>query len=73
MKIYALTQMGRELAKSTSAPKSPTWSVIYFLARRDKADDDTIVNGTGLDKGTVLAVMTTLKRNRFAVELGGGA
>lgn len=68
MRIYVITPKGRELAKSTSAPKTPTWKIIYFLAKRDKADPDTISQWTGIPRGETMATLSVLKGNGVVVE-----
>ncbi len=68
MRIYALTEKGRSLARSTSAPRSPSWKIIYFLDKHDKSDADTIAQWTGLQRGEAIATLSTLKANGVVVE-----
>ncbi len=68
MRIYAITEKGRELAKSVNAPKSPSWRIIYFLKGRDKATDEQIAEFNGLSRGEAVATLSVLKKNGVVIE-----
>lgn len=68
MRIYALTDKGRSLSRSTNTPRSPSWKVIYFLSKHDKSDEDTIAQWTGLQRGEAVATLSVLKTNGIVVE-----
>jgi DNA-binding MarR family transcriptional regulator len=70
MRIYSLTALGQSLSKNTRSPYTPSWRIIHFLAKRDAASDDQIVEFTGLNKGVVSGSLRSLQAKRFVKEVG---
>jgi len=68
MKIYQLSQLGKRVARSTSAANTSNWRVIYALDRLDYATPDQIALQTGLEEGEVAGAMMILKRRRIVEE-----
>lgn len=61
MEVYELTDIGKKMAHSPSAPNKPEWAVIYFLSKHGSATKDQILAYVpSADSGT----LAKLKRIR---------
>jgi len=54
----------------TSDLSRAKWQIIYYLAKRDSAPEEQIVNSIGFDYGTTMAALRSLKAGRFIGEEG---
>ena len=74
MKIYALTQMGKRLARSTSNPDTNNWRIVHHLDSIGHGTPDQIADYTGLSEGEVSAALGHLRRIKPPVvqEVSGG-
>lgn len=55
MTYYALTSLGKEVAKSPSGGFNPRWATLYHL-RRVHVASDTELMGMGVTRGDLIAL-----------------
>ena len=61
--IYSLTENGKRLARSTSAPDNPTYRVIFWIDKVGSATPEGIAEHARVGKGEL---GTILRRLRFS-------
>lgn len=71
MQIYALTQLGKAIARSTRNPSTPEWKVIHHLDLVGNAEMSRIATYCGLSTGEASAVLTRLRHRRIVAEQTG--
>jgi hypothetical protein len=67
MKVYSLTNIGKQQAKTPTAQMTPAWKIIYFLDRRGgSATDDIIYNFcfTPQQRGDAITAINLLKNSK---------
>ena len=69
MKIYALTPLGKRLARSTQNPDTPGWRIVHYLDNTGYATPDQVAGGTGMDEGEVGTNMGFLRRKGIIKEI----
>ena len=72
MKIYALTPLGKKLARSTSNPDTPGWRIVHYLDGVGHATPDQIASYIGLSGGEVASSLSALRRKKIIGEVSGG-
>lgn len=74
MKVYALTQWGRRLARSTRNPDTAPYKVISYLDKVGHATKEQIVSFTGLQESEAGMALSRLRRHNppLVVEAVGG-
>lgn len=74
MKIYALTPMGKRLARSTNSPDTTGWKIVHHLDGVGHGTPDQIADYIGVSQEETATTLATLKRKKPAIvqELSGG-
>lgn len=74
MKIYALTPLGKRLARSTNNPDTAGWKIVHHLDGVGRGTPDQIASFIGISEEEVATTLSTLKRKKPAIvqELSGG-
>jgi transcription initiation factor IIE alpha subunit len=70
VRLFALTGLGEQFARSTRQVDSPAWRIINQLDKRAQATDEQISLLTGLDMGTTMATLRHLKSKKIVREIG---
>jgi len=73
MRIYALTQLGKRLARSTNNPDTPAWRVVHYLDSNGHGTPDQVADYTGLSVGEASSTLGALKRKGIVGEVSGGS
>ena len=68
MKIYALSPLGKRLARGTSNPDTANWRVLHYLDSVSYATNDQVAIYTGLEDNQALGALGTLKRKGLIEE-----
>ena len=66
MKVYSLTNIGKQQAKTPTSQMTPAWKIIYFLDRRGgSSTDDAIYNFcfSKDQRGEAINALNTLKNS----------
>ena len=71
MEIYALTALGKAVARSTHSPDSPEWKVIHHLDLVGHATKDQIATYCSLGQGETTAAVVKLRYKKVIVEESG--
>jgi hypothetical protein len=63
MRVYSLTNVGRQQAKAQPPSEiTPAWQILYFLARRGgSSSDDKIYQFAGVGKSEAISALATLR------------
>jgi len=69
MKIYALTSLGKRLARSTQNPDTPGWKIVHYLDSTGIATSDQIIDSTGLSEEDTGSNLGNLKRKGVVREV----
>ena len=74
MKIYALTPMGKRLARSTNNPDTIGWKIVHHLDGVGHSTPDQIAGYIGESEEETASTLATLKRKKPAIvqEISGG-
>lgn len=72
MKIYALTRLGKRLARSTSNPDTANWRIVHYLDGTGHNTSDQIANYTGISEGEVTSALAQLRRKGIVQEISSG-
>ncbi len=73
MRIYALTSMGKKLARSVTNPDSPGYKVIAHLDQSGHATIEQIAAFCGMSEKEASSVIRKLKRHRVITEVSGSS
>jgi len=73
MQIYALTPLGKRLARSINNPDSSGYRIIHFLDQQGHADTTQIAEFCGLSVSEASSMLRRLSRGKPKVvtEVGG--
>lgn len=71
MRIYALTPIGRKLARSTSNPDSPAYRVVAHLDQTGHATVEQVAEFSGLSASEASGILRVLRRKRVVSEVSG--
>lgn len=69
MKIYALTDLGTKLARSTRNPDTAAWKVVHYLDSVGHSTPDQVANYIGVSEGEAAGLLAGLRRKRIAREM----
>ena len=69
MKIYALTNIGKRLARSTNNPDTTGWRVVHYLDGVGHSTPDQVADYTGLGEGEVSGTLSELRRKGIVAEV----
>lgn len=72
MKIYALTQLGQRLARSTQNPDTTAWRLVHYLDSVGHATPDQAASYTGLEEGEASGKLAELRRKGVVREVSTG-
>lgn len=72
MKIYALTQLGKRLARSTNNPDTNNWKIVHYLDGVGHSTPDQVADYTGIPEGEVAGSLGYLRRKQVVQEVSGG-
>jgi hypothetical protein len=70
MNIYALTEWGRKLARSTTSPDTPGWRIVHYLDKVGQSTVDQIAAYTGLPQGQAGRVCSQLASKGILQKVG---
>jgi hypothetical protein len=63
VKIYSLTELGKELAKTTTGNINNRWRIIYFMGRHNgRASDDQLSEYLGIPRASLYTEIGPLLR-----------
>lgn len=71
MDIFALTPLGKAIARSTRSPDSPEWKVIHHLDLMGHATRSQIQEYCGLGDAEVTAALVKLRHKKVVIEETG--
>jgi len=63
MRIYALTPLGKKLARNTNNPDTAEWKVVHALDFRGYGTADQIASDANLDYNETAMALNKLKRS----------
>ena len=69
MKIYGLTPVGKNVARSVNAPDTANWRVIHYLDQTKTSTIDQITFATGLNEQQASNALLLLKRKGLVAEI----
>ena len=71
MRIYQLTALGRDMARTPTREMTPGWRVIYYLRRHGgRATDEQIRDFAPVNAGEFPVVIGNLVRQKIVVAIG---
>ncbi len=71
MRIYQLTSMGRDLAKTPTKTMTAGWRVVYFLRKHGgRATDDQIKQFASIGDGEFAPTMNSLINQKVVAVIG---
>lgn len=71
MRIFALTPVGKRLARSVTNPDSPGYRVVAHLDQAGHATIEQIAEFCGMSEKEASSVIRKLKRHRVIAEVSG--
>lgn len=71
MRIYALTEIGRKLARSTSNPDSPAYRVVAYLYQVGQSTTEQTAEFCGMSLKETSAIYSKLRHNKVVAEISG--
>lgn len=72
MRIWQLTKLGKQLARSTNNPDTGAWRIVHFLDRVGGATGDQIADGSRVESGEAAGLLANLRRKGVVGEMGEG-
>ena len=69
MKIFALTSLGRRLARSTRNPDTSAWRIVHYLSNIGHGTPDQIAEYVGLSNSEVSGTLSALRRKNIVTEM----
>ena len=70
MNIYALSEWGKRLARSTTSPDTPGWRVVHYLDKVGQSTIDQIAAYTGLTQGQASRICSQLATKGVTQKIG---
>lgn len=69
MKVYVLTPIGKNLARSVDSPDNFAYQIIHFLDRVDSSTTEQIADYCGASVSATASILGQLRRKRIVSEV----